>query len=410
LGIFLLLIGAMLNAEAGLPFMSETVSWDEDVLQADGQLLTVHRTVTYGADGYGRSGRGRMKEQTIRFSHKGKNIEWENRDLWPIVYMPDILDIANGIPVLLMPVHRWGPCEKYDFPPEGLVAFGYRNGRWDRIALAEIPSNLKVNLLRSTHAIQYWDGYKGKRITPAIKQDLERSGWGSTKQGQSIPEASKFYAAYEDSCARIHPLPDPSFEALKQKNAEAELSAINLVATIASSSNSQEKITAEDFRKTKGLWTGTGYLADSCKGIVDHIEPLRQYREKGAWSLVGYILRLKDGSRVPIQQPNIKWAQAPASLESVSCDTNGIYAVRRNSKDQIIVHRLSHSGALVDALRITLPEVGQFFAEGRWPMIWTVAPANGQLGLSLGFYSYTATANLGGLLEQRLNYVVQLPK
>jgi hypothetical protein len=43
-------------------------------------------------------------------------------------------------------------------------------------------------------------------------------------------------------------------------------------------------------------------------------------------------------------------------------------------------------------------------------MIWTVAPANGQLGLSLGFYSYTATANLGGLLEQRLNYVVQLPK
>ena len=92
--IFLLLIGAMLNAEAGLPFMSETVSWDEDVLQADGQLLTVHRTVTYGADGYGRSGRGQMKEQTIRFSHKGKNIEWENRDLWPIVYMPDILDIA----------------------------------------------------------------------------------------------------------------------------------------------------------------------------------------------------------------------------------------------------------------------------------------------------------------------------
>jgi hypothetical protein len=390
--------------------MSETVSWDEDVLQTDGQLLTVHRTVTYGPDGFGRSGRGQLKEQTIRFSHNGKKVEWENSDPWPIVYMPDILNFVNGIPVLVMPVHRWGPCEKYGFPQEGLVAFGYRNGRWDRIALAEIPTDLKVNLLRSTHAIQYWDGYKGKRITPAIKQDLERSGWGSTKQGQTIPEASKFFAAGEDSCARIHPLPDPALEASKQKNADAEINALALVAAVASSSNSPAKITPEDFRKAKGGWTGTGYLADSCKGVVDHIEPIRQYRERGAWSLVGYSLRLKDGSHIPIQQPNIKWAQAPASLESVTCDKNSIYAVRRNGKDQIIVHRFSHSGVLVDALRITLPEIGQFFAEGKWPMIWEVVPTNGQLDLSLGFYSYTATANLGGLLEQRLNYTVLLPK
>ena len=41
--IFLLLVGVSPRAEAGLPFMSETVSWDEDVLLADGQLLSVHK-------------------------------------------------------------------------------------------------------------------------------------------------------------------------------------------------------------------------------------------------------------------------------------------------------------------------------------------------------------------------------
>ena len=405
-----LFVSIALSAEAGIPFMSKTVSWSEDVLLLNGQILTVQRMVVYGPDGYGRSGRGRLKEQTIRFSHKGKKIKWENSDLWPIVYMPDILDFVNDMPVLVMPVHRWGPCEKYGFPQEGLVAFGYRNGRWDRIAFSDMPKALKVNLQRSTHAIQYWDEYKDKRITPQMKQDFERSGWGSTKQGQSISEASKFYARDEDSCARIHPLPNPLLEAAKQQNLEAEMSAQALVATLTLSSNSSVKISPDEFRKVKGDWTGTGYLDKSRMGVVKHIEPLRQYREGGAWSLVGFTLILNNESRVPIQQPNIKEAQAPASLESVTCDNNLIYTVKRQSKDQLIVHRFSHDGVLKDALRITLPGLAQTFPEGKWPMVWEVAQANGQFGISFAYYSYTATADQGGLVEQRMNYTVQLPK
>jgi hypothetical protein len=404
--IILLLLGVSFSAEAGLPFLSETVSWDEDVLQADGRLLLVHRTATYGPDIWGRSGQGSLKEQTIRFIHNGQKIEWENSDLWPIVYMPDILDVIDGMPVLVMPVHRWGPCEKYGFPQEGLVAFGYRNGRWDRIALSDLPKELRVNLLRSTHAIQYWDRYKDKRITPSIKHDLEQSGWGSTKQDQSISEASKFFAGTVDSCARIRPLPNPLLEVLKQQNAEAETRAQALVATITSSSNSLEKISPDDFRKTKRGTAVTGSLAENCKDVVEQVEGLRQYGDGGSWNLVGYTLVLRNGSRVPIQQPNIKFAQAPDSLESVTCDEKSIYTVKRQSKDQLIIHRFSYSGALIGALHITLPEV----AEGTWPMIWEVMVSNGQLGISLADYSYTATANQGGLVKQRLNYTVQLPR
>ena len=97
-------------------------------------------------------------------------------------------------------------------------------------------------------------------------------------------------------------------------------------------------------------------------------------------------------------------------MEAVTCDNSSIYAVRRQSKDQLIVHRFSHTGTLIDALRITLPEVTQSFPEGKWPVIWQVFPANEQLAIVLASYSYTRAENLGGLLEQRLNYTIQLPK
>lgn len=388
--------------------MSKTVSWDEDVLQADGQVLSVHRTATYGPDEWGQSGHGGLKGQTIRFSRNGENITWENNDRWPVHYMPDILDFANGMPVVILPVDRWEPCEHYGFPQEGLVAFGYWNGRWDRIALSDVPKELKVNLLRSTHEIRYWDEYKGKRITLAIKQDLERNFSGVPKQGQSIAEASKSYAGTYEACALIHPLPNPPLEALKQQSAEAETRAQALVATVTSSSNALEKISTGDYRKIKGV--AIGYIAESCKGVVDHIGSMRQYDDRGSSQVLGYTLVLTDGSHVPIQQPNINLAQAPDTLELVTCDTSTIYSVKRQGADRLIIHRFSHAGALRDVFRITIPEVPQFFRKGKWPTIWEVVPENGKLGISLAQYSYTGTPNQGGQVEQRLNCTIQFPK
>lgn len=401
---FLVIIAAI-YAWLGFLFRSVAVSWDEDVLLANGQLLSVHRAVTYGADGYGRSGQGGMRDQTIRFSHNGNEIEWKSQDHWPIVYMPEILDIVNGVPVLTIPVHRWEPCEKYGFPHEGLAAFGYRNEHWERMDFATVPVDLKVNLLRSTHAIQYWDEYKGKRITPTLKQKLEQNSWGPG-QGQTIPEISKFYAAIEDSCARMHPLPDPVFDAAKLKNAAAEVNAKNVVAHVVSSSTHSETITAGGFRQGKGNWTGEGFMRGSCTGVVDRIEPIRQYDEKGGWNLIGQSLMLKNGNRVPMLHSN---SNSLAYLDPVTCDKKKIYAIRHIRKDQLIIHRFTHAGTLIDALRITLPETDNFFTQEKRPQIWDMAIQNEQLSFSLGVYSYTGTADQGGQLEQRLNYVVQLP-
>lgn len=400
-----------LNAKAGLPFMSETVSWDEEVLLTNGQVLPVHREATYGPDEWGRSGRGQLKEQSIRFSHNGKKVKWENDDKWPIHYMPDILDVVGNIPVLVMPVHRWGPCNKYDFPQEGLVAFAYRNGDWSRIPLTELPTNLKVNLLRSTHAIRHWKEYKNKLISPPDKIKLETGGgWGGTKPGQPILDISKFYAAYEDSCARIRPLPNPKLEEAAEKNIEAEINAPILTAQFKHFSDSPQTISSEDFQRAKGDWTGSGYLSSGCKGIVEGIESIRQYRDGGSWQVIGHALVFKNGDQVPIKQPGIKLAQAPALIEAVVCGKNNVLAIKRQGKEQLIAHRFSQTGNLIDALRVNLPDISQYFPEGKWPMVWEIKTTGENLTITLGSYSYTRTANLGGVLEKNVTYTVQLPK
>lgn len=400
-----------LNVEAGLPFMSETASWDEDVLLANGQLLSVHREATYGPDEWGRSGRGRLKEQSIRFSHNGKKVKWENDDKWPISYLPDILDVVDDVPILVIPVHRWGPCNKYAFPQEGLAAFAYRNGDWSRIPFTDLPENLKVNLLRDTHAIRYWKEYRDKLITPLDKVKLEtRAPWGATKAGQSILEASKFYAAYEESCARIRPLPNLQLEEAAGKNIDAETNAVALTAQVKHSSDSPQTVSPDDFRAAKGNWTGSGYLSTSCKDIVEGIGSMRQYRDGGAWHMVGHTLVLKNGNQIPIKQPGIKWAQAPASMEAVVCYGHSILAIKRQDREQLIVHRFAQTGNLIDALKVQLPDLSRFFPEGKWPMVWEVQAKGEDLAITLGNYSYTKTANLGGVLEQQVTYTMKLPK
>lgn len=401
-----MLLGVASIAEAGIPFLSKTISWNEEVLLADGRQISVQRTVTYGllvndTHLFGERGGGVPEKQTIRFFHKGHNVDWEfSNPSNDYVMMPDVFDFVNDMPILVLPVYNWKPCATYDFPREGLVAFGYKNGRWDRIGINEIPKTLKVNLLRNTHELRYGskEKYKDKLITTSIKQNLEKNG-SRPIQGQLIPEVIKFYAGVEESCTHIHPLPDPALEASKKHITETEIHAGSFVATFKSSSNLPENVSPEYFRNTHGKWTGNGYLADNCIGIVEGINPVRQYRDGGGWSLVGRMIVLKNKKQIPLD-----------SLEFVICDNNSIYAIKRQTKDLLIVHRFSHDGTPESTLRIKLPDVDKYFAKEKLPVLWEVLPEKNQLTIVLASYSYKTTADLGGILEQRLTYSVQLPE
>lgn len=399
-----LLVAFGVSACAGIRSMSQTVSWDEDVLLSDGQMLPVYRTAEYYLS--------RLNKQTIIFSYKGQHFKWENDDRWLIDYMPDILDIVNDIPILVMPVHRWGPCYKYGFPPEGLVAFAYQKGSWGRIAIAELPKTLRVNLLRSTHEIRYWDEYKGKRVTPQMKQKVEGNTWGTSGQGQLISEASRRYAGYDDSCIRMRPLPNKPLEEARQRNTEAERAAPTIQAVVKSVSITPEIVSKKAYLDQKGLWTGAGYLNASCKGIVDYIELLMKWsgdeKRYGA-TLIGYQLLLTNTS-TPADRKKVQIEEASgAQMQCVVCDKTGIFAVRRQSKKKLIVHRFSRNGELVDAFRIVLPDTEKIVTDPDWGTLWTVVPdTKGNLSISVVNYS-PLTANLGGTIQRRIDYVIPLP-
>jgi hypothetical protein len=394
-------------AQAALPFTSETISWEEEVSSHDGSVLLVRRTVTYGPDEFGRSGRGALKKQTLSFSSKGVRVAWSSEDKWPIHYLPDIFDLVEGNPVIVLPVHRFGPCKKYGFPQVGMIGFMYRNKRWETVSAARLPKTLKVNLLRSTHALQYWSEYKGRRIGEAERKELQGGTWGP-RQADSIEAAGKFYSGIEDSCSRIQPLPDLRLDEAQERNIQAGSNARPVEAGIAETTQTPEQVSASGYAKARGRWTGHGYLSASCKEIVKAIEPLRNYDANGGWQLVGHLLITRDDTKIPLQQSNLPKYRAPLELAQVACDDTTIYAIRRGNKNSLLVHRFKHSGEVIDALSVSLPDTEKVLPGTSWGDLWDVAIAQGLLTFAIANYTYPSLANHGGTVSGKQTYTVKL--
>jgi len=384
---------------------------------ANGQLLPVHRTVVILQKDIPRE--YLIKKTTIQFMHGRQRVKWEDNDRYSIQALPEVLDFAGNDPVLVTPVIGWGACKKYDFPQEGVVAFAYRNGDWHRVALAELPPNLSVNLLHS--GIEHWEH---KLVTP---KDKIEPNW-QLRQGAPVSEVVEKYANYNAkssdpgsvSCARLNPPRDPEFAAAVKMNIAAEANARVLTAQVKSSSATPEVISKDDYWKAKGKWTGATYLQDSCEGIVEDVDPIREMTpdgvtEDGLWKSVGDVLTLADGGRIPMREFGLRAFQGPASVQAVVCSGNVIFTVKgarvsdQTVKNQLIVHRFSRTGGLIDALRINFANLGQFFPPEEWPQLWEMRVMDGQLEITFGKYSYERWPTDGGVLDHRVTYTVPLP-
>jgi formylglycine-generating enzyme required for sulfatase activity len=65
---------------------------------------------------------------------------------------------------------------------------------------------------------------------------------------------------------------------------------------------------------------------------------------------------------------------------------------------------------LIDASNVVLPDVDKVVAGKEWGEIWGVIPMNDHLTIVLADYTYTSTANLGGTINKKQTYAVNLPK
>jgi len=153
-----LALGISMGACAGLPSVGGT-SWKEEVLLHDGSKIVVTRSVDRG----GRHEIGQKppyKEQSLSFTmpKSRQTVKWEDHfseDLGSANFLPMLLDIDNGIAYLVASPMGCLSYNKWDRPNPPYVIFKYDGKVWQRIPLADLPSEIKTtNLIFSMPDIE----------------------------------------------------------------------------------------------------------------------------------------------------------------------------------------------------------------------------------------------------------------
>lgn len=150
----LLMIGASMNAEAGL-FGFGGTSWKEEVLLHDGSKIIADRTVKrHGRHEIGQ--RSPIGDQNISFTLPETN----QRIAWKDEYSEDVdgadfnlmmLDILHGVAYLLASPAGCLSYNKWGRPNPPYVIFKYQDEEWKRIPLQSLPAEIKLpNLLHSS--------------------------------------------------------------------------------------------------------------------------------------------------------------------------------------------------------------------------------------------------------------------
>ena len=136
-----------MSANAGFLGFGGT-NWKEEVLLHDGSKIIVTRTVERG----GRHEIGQKsayKEQSLTFSLPvtGQRVTWEDHyseDVGSANFLPMLIDISGGTTYLVVSPMGCLSYNKWGRPNPPYVVFKYQDKEWKRIALQELPAEIKT--------------------------------------------------------------------------------------------------------------------------------------------------------------------------------------------------------------------------------------------------------------------------
>lgn len=149
-----LALGISVGACAGLPSVGGT-SWKEEVLLHDGNKIVATRSVNRG----GRHEIGQdppIKEQSLTFVMPGtkERVTWKDtysEDLGHANFNLKLLEIVKNSAYVLASPAGCPSYNKWGRPNPPYVIFKYDGKVWQRIALTELPDQIKIpNLISSS--------------------------------------------------------------------------------------------------------------------------------------------------------------------------------------------------------------------------------------------------------------------
>jgi len=144
------LLGACMSTTA----IGAGASWKEEVQLHDGQKIIAERYVQRG----GRSEvgqKGAYVAQSLSFTlpNRSHSIEWKDNfseDIGSVSFLPMLLDVVGGTPYLVARPMGCLSYNKWGRPNPPYVVFKHEANAWKRIALEELPLQIKTpNLISS---------------------------------------------------------------------------------------------------------------------------------------------------------------------------------------------------------------------------------------------------------------------
>ncbi|MDD2686517.1 MAG: hypothetical protein PHY62_10190 [Gallionella sp.] len=326
-------------------------TWNEEVLLQDGRTLLVTRTESSGHP---------ISHQSISFKSGGDLVTWEDNHKWRIDYTPQVLDFVGSDPVVVMPVFRYGPCQEYDYPQEGLVAFRYSQNQWTRMPIQELPDGMAVNLLQGgADELARWPEYQSTGvITNKLKEKIDADSIGPQKQNTKLGALIKYFSTLgsQDSCASIQPPSNPVTEAARVHIADAINNAPTIQATLENVISTPKKLTNNERYPKQGIRMEGGLVGFECKDLVEQLEPMYKFQKVGNTensSLNGYQFILTNKDAIP------RHVQLPfngALMNRLVCNDKEIYAIVQQTGTNLHIYRFTNLGVLQQALKVSLPD------------------------------------------------------
>ncbi|MDP1635518.1 MAG: hypothetical protein Q8L69_12660 [Gallionellaceae bacterium] len=180
---FLLTMGVSMSAGAGL--FGHTMTWKEEVLLHDGQIIVAERFYNLGGKPTWESRERVALDETVTFNLPGANkqIIWKTdfRDSQPEPNSLNLIrfDVVKGVPYIAtypagcIAYNKWGRPN----PPQ--VLFKHENDQWKRITLVELPPELV-----GTHA----NVIVGRPALSLLESSYSVEGVNAENHGISTPE------------------------------------------------------------------------------------------------------------------------------------------------------------------------------------------------------------------------------
>ena len=151
----ILTLGVSMSADAGLfGLFDHTMSWKEEVLLHDGQIIVAERFYNLGGYPEMASTERAALDETVTFSLPGTNkkITWKTdfRDAEPEPNSLNLIlfDVVKGVPYIATYPAGCIAYNKWKRPNPPQVLFKYDADQWKRITVAEFPAELtKANVI-----------------------------------------------------------------------------------------------------------------------------------------------------------------------------------------------------------------------------------------------------------------------